>query len=204
MRIDSSGLWRGEAICLSLFCWPWRTVCSHCVAGFFFSQVREATSSTRMSVGFIGAGQLAHALVKGFTAAGEDSCLCTESSVTDVIIMVDWFLGLMKHLTYPRFSYVRSPGEPDWLLAAIFCPCLIFGLTWWLFCQELFFFLPPTFLWTFFLSGRLIWSHLCSYFPFPSPSPGVIAAQRITASSPDTDLPTVTGLRVRRKSLKSL
>lgn len=25
-----------------------------------------------MSVGFIGAGQLAHALVKGFTAAGED------------------------------------------------------------------------------------------------------------------------------------
>lgn len=34
-------------------------------------QVREATSSNRMSVGFIGAGQLAHALVKGFTAAGE-------------------------------------------------------------------------------------------------------------------------------------
>lgn len=33
---------------------------------------REATSSHRMSVGFIGAGQLAHALVKGFTAAGED------------------------------------------------------------------------------------------------------------------------------------
>lgn len=32
----------------------------------------EATSSSRMSVGFIGAGQLAHALVKGFTAAGED------------------------------------------------------------------------------------------------------------------------------------
>lgn len=55
----------------------------------FFFQVREATSSTRMSVGFIGAGQLAHALVKGFTAAGEDSCLCTQSSVTDVIIMVD-------------------------------------------------------------------------------------------------------------------
>ncbi|XP_078022225.1 pyrroline-5-carboxylate reductase 1b isoform X2 [Epinephelus lanceolatus] len=32
--------------------------------------VRDATSSHRMSVGFIGAGQLAHALVKGFTAAG--------------------------------------------------------------------------------------------------------------------------------------
>ncbi|XP_027872952.1 pyrroline-5-carboxylate reductase 1b isoform X2 [Xiphophorus couchianus] len=32
--------------------------------------VLNATSSVRMSVGFIGAGQLAHALVKGFTAAG--------------------------------------------------------------------------------------------------------------------------------------
>lgn len=30
------------------------------------------------------------------------------------------------------------------------------------------------------------------------PGPGVIAAHRITASSPDTDLPTVSGLRVRR------
>lgn len=38
---------------------------------FFFLQDRKATSSHRMSVGFIGAGQLAHALVKGFTAAGE-------------------------------------------------------------------------------------------------------------------------------------
>ena len=28
-------------------------------------------SSIKMSVGFIGAGQLAHALVKGFTAAGK-------------------------------------------------------------------------------------------------------------------------------------
>ena len=35
----------------------------------------EATSSYRMSVGFIGAGQLAHALVKGFTAAGEKGTL---------------------------------------------------------------------------------------------------------------------------------
>lgn len=43
-------------------------------------QVREATSSNRMSVGFIGAGQLAHALVKGFTAAGE----ATFFFVTDV------------------------------------------------------------------------------------------------------------------------
>lgn len=37
----------------------------------FILQEGEATSSDRMSVGFIGAGQLAHALVKGFTAAGE-------------------------------------------------------------------------------------------------------------------------------------
>lgn len=36
-----------------------------------FFQGTETTSSDRMSVGFIGAGQLAHALVKGFTAAGE-------------------------------------------------------------------------------------------------------------------------------------
>lgn len=35
---------------------------------------REATSSHSMSVGFIGAGQLAHALVKGFTAAGKQDC----------------------------------------------------------------------------------------------------------------------------------
>lgn len=89
MRIDSYWAVDGEGyLFISLFCWPWMTVCSHCVAAFFF-QVREATSSTRMSVGFIGAGQLAHALVKGFTAAGEDSCLCTQSNVTDVIIMVD-------------------------------------------------------------------------------------------------------------------
>lgn len=37
----------------------------------WFLQIKEAASSNRMSVGFIGAGQLAHALVKGFTAAGE-------------------------------------------------------------------------------------------------------------------------------------
>lgn len=75
-----------------------------------------------MSVGFIGAGQLAHALVKGFTAAGEDA--------------------------------------------------LFLALYW----------IPKTF-----------------FDPPPPLSPsGVIAAHRITASSPDTDLPTVSGLRVRR------
>lgn len=35
----------------------------------------------------------------------------------------------------------------------------------------------------------------CSLPPPPSP-PGVIAAHRITASAPDTDLPTVSSLRV--------
>lgn len=57
----------------------------------WISQVREATSSNRMSVGFIGAGQLAHALVKGFTAAGEGHflycatfCLELNPKVTDV------------------------------------------------------------------------------------------------------------------------
>lgn len=43
-------------------------------------QVQEATSSNRrMSVGFIGAGQLAHALVKGFTAAGEATFFLVQS-----------------------------------------------------------------------------------------------------------------------------
>lgn len=58
-------------------CTEWDRPLPHCMRLilFFFlslSQGREATSSHRMSVGFIGAGQLAHALVKGFTAAGED------------------------------------------------------------------------------------------------------------------------------------
>lgn len=38
---------------------------------------------------------------------------------------------------------------------------------------------------------------LIAHSPLP-PSSGVIATHRITASSPDTDLPTVSGLRVRR------
>lgn len=46
-------------------------------------QDKEATSANRMSVGFIGAGQLAHALVKGFTAAGEDTLLCNVCLVLD-------------------------------------------------------------------------------------------------------------------------
>lgn len=42
-------------------------VCVHqCVA-----IVHLCFAEARMSVGFIGAGQLAHALVKGFTAAGK-------------------------------------------------------------------------------------------------------------------------------------
>lgn len=40
-------------------------------------------------------------------------------------------------------------------------------------------------------------SYLAHHFLL-CPFPGVIATHRITASSPDTDLPTVAGLRVRR------
>lgn len=62
-----------------------------CTTGWLL-QVRGATSSNRMSVGFIGAGQLAHALVKGFTAAGKAtfSNLCLE--VSDVKITHKWCL----------------------------------------------------------------------------------------------------------------
>lgn len=42
---------------------------------WLFLQVGGEPSSDRMSVGFIGAGQLAHALVKGFMAAGDASSL---------------------------------------------------------------------------------------------------------------------------------
>lgn len=62
-----------------------------CTTGWLL-QVKGATSSNRMSVGFIGAGQLAHALVKGFTAAGKAtfSNLCLE--VSDVKITHKWCL----------------------------------------------------------------------------------------------------------------
>lgn len=40
-------------------------------------------------------------------------------------------------------------------------------------------------------------NQLVQHLNFPLSPSGVIAAHRITASSPDTDLPTVSGLRVR-------
>lgn len=50
----------------------------------------------------------------------------------------------------------------------------------------------------FVISCHCTSSYLALYFLL-SPSPGVIATHRITASSPDTDLPTVSSLRVRRQ-----
>lgn len=41
------------------------------------------------------------------------------------------------------------------------------------------------------------YNHLVQRLSFSLSPSGVIAAHRITASSPDTDLPTVSGLRVR-------
>ena len=70
-----------------------------------FLQEREATSSDRMSVGFIGAGQLAHALVKGFTAAGMATFFlvqawqCTESNFTD---LKPKDKNAAKHYTYNK------------------------------------------------------------------------------------------------------
>lgn len=58
----------------------------------------------RMSVGFIGAGQLAHALVKGFTAAGEkhhQTQIMNFSLSTDRIV-----------LSFYLF-YMQQPGHSD-------------------------------------------------------------------------------------------
>lgn len=59
-----------------------------------------------MSVGFIGAGQLAHALVKGFTAAGEASFfavhyICLElnpkSLMSDHTTIITFYLPAKLH-----------------------------------------------------------------------------------------------------------
>lgn len=84
-----------------------------------------------MSVGFIGAGQLAQALVRGFSVAGKFRRL---------------------HLCFNRF----------WLVFLTYEDC----------------------------------NHTLKLFLDISPLQGVIATHRITASSPDTELPTVQQLRV--------
>lgn len=90
-----------------------------------------------MSVGFIGAGQLAHALVRGFTAAGEFRNI----PLTICALISFHFICILD------VCRLQSGTE--------------------------------------MISG---------YF---SPLQGVIATHKITASSPDTDLPTVQQLRVR-------
>lgn len=66
-----------------------------------------------MSVGFIGAGQLAHALVKGFTAAGEATFFVvqplawTESKVTDVTSYITDF-GLDKDKNAVKALYIGT------------------------------------------------------------------------------------------------
>lgn len=154
-----------------------------------------------MSVGFIGAGQLAHALVKGFTAAGEHH----------------WWVGWLVLLTQgesggadvsakvARFSLRQAPRV---------APCLFCNTSgyFWPRCSPLLFssFFATSFPVNFTpppppSSGSMLQRGLVlTLYPFihtsflsSFPPQGVIAAQKITASSPDTDLPTVMGLRVR-------
>lgn len=170
-----------------------------------------------MSVGFIGAGQLAHALVKGFTAAGKD--FCEYLSVFQLFILVS--IHQPGHLSFSQ------PKIPTYWKAQCYCMALeimasdcntahidIAVTTGTLYTVLLF--LLNYMLFEQVLNISQVYTDQCIAMPFQmalpfflsfffeylfiisssSPS-GVIAAHRITASSPDTDLPTVTGLRVR-------